>query len=94
MPLSALCDFLSRQLGETVANETGLDGPFDIQLNFNLESVLPPQVDGATNRPRPPVSGDPALAVALQQQLGLRLDHATAPADFLVIDRVNRPIPD
>ena len=91
MPLTALCDSLSRQLGETVVNETGLEGPFDVDLNFALESVLPPLPDGASNRPRPPASEYPALTVAIQRQLGLRLDHETSLQDFLVIDHIERP---
>jgi uncharacterized protein (TIGR03435 family) len=37
------------------------------------------------------VSELPSLAVALQEQLGLKLEPAKGPAEFIVVDNVERP---
>ncbi len=66
-------------LDRAVIDKTGLTARFDIHLD------LPPD-DPST---APDVTS--TLAVALQQQLGLKLVAAKGPGEFLVIDRVERP---
>jgi uncharacterized protein (TIGR03435 family) len=44
--------------------------------------------------PAPPASADPnapSLAVALQEQLGLRLEGARGPVEVVVIDKLEKP---
>jgi len=94
-------DFLARTfLGiafgdRPVFDRTGIDGLFDIHLEFTPDESTPGPAGGF--RPATPVdSGTPAPAgpsifTALQQQLGLKLEAARGPREVLVIDRVEKP---
>jgi uncharacterized protein (TIGR03435 family) len=79
--LLGLINILSDDLGAPVIDETGITGSH----NFSLEFLDP-------RFPRP-TQGDspPELPAALQEQLGLRLEAARAPIEFLVVDRLERP---
>jgi bla regulator protein blaR1 len=45
--------------------------------------------------PLPPIDPNaPSLFVALQEQLGLKLESAKGPIELLVVDSVERPTPD
>jgi len=73
-----------------VVDRSGLDGEFDIDLNFTpeFETVGPVTPGGG---PPPPNPEGPSLFTALQEQLGLKLESQRAPVDVLVIDRLERP---
>jgi uncharacterized protein (TIGR03435 family) len=80
---------LSMMLGRTVLDRTGFTAPFDLQLDFvpdETTPAMPPPPPGAS------ASGVP-LTVALEQQLGLRLEPAKGPVDVLVVDQAERPSP-
>jgi uncharacterized protein (TIGR03435 family) len=77
-----LLELLSRELGRPVIDRTGLVQPFDIELQY---SVGPPPADGEAG---------PPLKAALADQLGLRVEDGRATVEVLVIDRVERPVPD
>jgi len=90
IPMRDLCWWLSEQLRfdqRPVVDKTGLDGNYDFKLlflpvlplGFDLEK-LPQQV-----RDRP------TIFAALQQQLGLKLDPEKGPAEYYVIDHVEKP---
>lgn len=87
--MANLTDMLSRMVERPVIDATGLKGFFD----FNLEWTP----DDAGSASRPADSGaavdstvGPNLVVALQQQLGLKLESRKAPLDVMVIDRVEK----
>jgi uncharacterized protein (TIGR03435 family) len=72
-----------RGFDRPVIDETGIAGLFDIRLEY-----APERVDSA------PAASDLAglsIFTALQQQLGLKLNAAKGPGEFLVIDSVTRP---
>jgi uncharacterized protein (TIGR03435 family) len=75
---AALANFA---VDQTVLNRTGLDGVFDFELQF---SRLP-------SNERPDV---PSIFTAVQEQLGLKLETARGPVQFLMIDKVEQPTPD
>ena len=80
---------LSTLLDRTVIDKTGFTGLFDVQLNF-----LPDDTTAAMPPP-PPGTGleskTPSVFVALQEQLGLRLESARGPVEVIVVDHVERP---
>jgi uncharacterized protein (TIGR03435 family) len=71
--------FVLTFLDRPVVDKTGLTGRFDIHLD------LPADEDPAAR------DVTSTLAIAVQQQLGLKLTPARGPGEFLVIDRVERP---
>src|SRR5262245_5599096 len=84
---SALSPFVSR----FVADRTGLSGLFDFELKWTPDTLpqLPPDA--------PPLNIDPngpSIFTALQEQLGVRLESTRGPVDVVVLDRVERPMPD
>jgi uncharacterized protein (TIGR03435 family) len=79
---------LSHRVDRTVINKTGITGLFDYHLEYAPDEATP------GFRPEAGDPSDPAgqsIFTALQQQLGLKLDPAKGPGEFLVIDRVERP---
>jgi bla regulator protein blaR1 len=91
-----LATTLSQQLGRPVIDKTGLTGKYDFELKWTPDpgegpagpfGPPPPGVQ----LPPPPDANGPSLFTALTEQLGLRLESEKAPADVLVIDRVEKP---
>jgi uncharacterized protein (TIGR03435 family) len=73
-------------------NQTGLEGRFDVDLEWtpNPDLPLPPRDFDAP--PLPPVDPNaPSLFTAIQEQLALRLESRKDSVEVLVIDRVERP---
>lgn len=87
-------DMLSRVLGRhvnrAVVNQTGLDGNFDVDLNFSPEFIPPPPGTAPGDVPAP-ASDAPSIFTAVHEQLGLRLESTKGPVDVLIVDRAERP---
>jgi len=75
--ISTLIDFISGDVDRVVIDQTGFSGPFNLVLDFA------PAAD--------PESAGPTIFAAVEEQLGLRLQPASAPVDVLIIDHVERP---
>jgi uncharacterized protein (TIGR03435 family) len=74
---------LSPFVDRPIIDRTGLRGGFDFDLRF--PELTPPDATG----PRAdPVSG---IFIALQEQLGLKLEATRGNIDFVVIDSVQHP---
>ena len=78
-PLKALAANLSNWTGRPVIDKTGLSGNFNIELTWEVDEASPGTSQG------------PAIAAAIQDQLGLKLEPAKRPMKVLVIDRIERP---
>lgn len=76
---------LANRAGRIVIDRTGLEGYYELTLRY---------ADLA--RAGAPGTADdlPTLFVALQEQLGLRLEPGRAPLSTLVIDHIERPVTD
>jgi bla regulator protein BlaR1 len=82
-----LADFarnLSPSTGRIVIDKTGLTGFFDLELKFTPDQLGAGAGDPATDVP--------SLFVAIQEQLGLKLEAQRAPVDVLVIDSAQRAV--
>lgn len=93
-PVSRLADALSepRILGRPVIDKTQLNGFYDFALEWSPESDLG-TVTPIVPEPRPTSDpgSKPPLLVAIQEQLGLKVESAKAPVGVGVIDHIERP---
>jgi uncharacterized protein (TIGR03435 family) len=74
-----------------VVDRTGLEGRYDFTIRWTPDES---QFAGLGVRVPPPSddpNAPPGLFTAFQEQLGLKLESTRAPAEVLVIDRVERP---
>jgi uncharacterized protein (TIGR03435 family) len=89
--LSRLADFLQASVERVVVDKTGLDGTFDLQLEFAPSGRFRPV--GLPGPPSPPSDGTPLLT-ALEEQLGLTLDSVRGPVPVIVVEGAELPTPD
>jgi uncharacterized protein (TIGR03435 family) len=90
---------LSSRLGRPVVNHTGVEGIFDIKLQWNPFVGRPQPADDAPRSPaaeardgpRPDLTSLPNVFDALEQQIGMRLESRKIPIEVYVIERVERP---
>ncbi len=71
-------EVLSRQMDMPVLNRTGLDGVFNLTLEWN------PRITD-------PIAEGPSVFTAVQEQLGLRLRAQKGPVEMIVVERAERP---
>jgi uncharacterized protein (TIGR03435 family) len=83
--ITELKDLLAGMLERPVEDRTGLDGRYDLKLEWNPVELA--SVDSQASE-RPLLLG--SLFSAIQEQLGLKLERITAPVDFVVVDHAQR----
>jgi uncharacterized protein (TIGR03435 family) len=87
--MAAFAQQISRINSRIIHDRTGLQGTFDIDLEFTPDATIYPN---GTPPPGAPLSPDaPSFFTALEEQLGLRLEAVRAPVEVLVIDRLEPP---
>ena len=79
IPVGQLVTMISLNVRRAVVNETGLEGSFEVDLEWSPDQSM---------------TDKPSLFTALQEQLGLKLDSTRRSAEVLVIDHIERPTPD
>jgi uncharacterized protein (TIGR03435 family) len=84
----SLAGWLSRQVGRTVLDKTGLTGKYDFTLTWTREDLL--GESGPESAP-PPDSSGPSIFAALQLQLGLKLESGKGPVKIVVVDHADKP---
>jgi len=80
--ISNLAAYLSNFLTRPVRDETGIQGVYNMSLEFEPYDDAPSD-DGLGRLP--------SLFTALQDQLGLKLESKKIPVQILVVDSVSRP---
>jgi uncharacterized protein (TIGR03435 family) len=78
--MSILARALARVLGRVVLNQTGLNGRYDLNMEWTPDDAPATMLDGA-----------PGIFTAIQEQLGLKLESTRGPVPVLVIDSVEKP---
>jgi bla regulator protein blaR1 len=90
---------LSNYSDRPVIDPTGIQGLFDLKLQWNPFAARPQAADDiprspaaeAREGPRPDLASLPNLFDALEQQLGLKLESHKGPVEIYVIDHVAPP---
>ena len=85
-----MTQLLSAALGRPVVDRTGLNGLYDLSLQWDDApipdgGVLGADVHAASGTDRG------SIFSAIQEQLGLRLEPQKSPVEVIVIDRIERP---
>jgi uncharacterized protein (TIGR03435 family) len=79
--------FLAPQTGRSVVDHTGVAGDFDFTLDWGPDDAPPTAATDAT----PAAVQFPPLLLAIQEQLGLKLEQSKGPVEVLVVDHAERP---
>ena len=82
--MQALATALQSTVDRPVLDQTGLNGRYDVEYSFAPQPPTP-GVESAFGPEAPPVS------VALEEQLGLKLESRRLTVPVLVVDSVDRP---
>jgi uncharacterized protein (TIGR03435 family) len=96
VPLVNLVRFLTRVLGRSVIDKTGLTSKYDFTLKWTEERQAPMFKGTEGSQPgtggiSAPESSGPSIFTAVQEQLGLKLESGKGPVDILIIDHVEKP---
>lgn len=83
--MTDVAQLLTKQLDHTVLNHTGLAGDYDFTLKWTPDKTQPAGLRGPENNQQ-----GPSIFIAIQQQLGLKLEPKTAPSEILVIDHAEK----
>jgi uncharacterized protein (TIGR03435 family) len=87
--IAGLLDGVGTILGDmgqrTLVDQTGLNGRFDLNIEF-----LPERIGSSSSSTDADAFG-PSVTAALKSQLGLRLVKQTAPVNIYVVDHIERP---
>ena len=75
--MTRFAEVLSRQMDLPVVDRTGLEGAFNLKLEWVRESAK--------------TDSGPSVFTALQEQLGLRLESRKIPIEILVLDHAEKP---
>jgi uncharacterized protein (TIGR03435 family) len=83
--MDTLAMLLSRQLREPVLDMTGMEGTYDVRLEWAPDGLRAAETPEAEER-----AAGPSIFTGLQEQLGLKLEARKDPLDILVVDRAER----
>jgi len=86
MSIDEFSIFLRTGSGRPVVDKTGITGKFDFHLEYAPNEDLRRRLPDDPGEPTAP-----SIFTALQEQLGLKLEPAKGPGEFLVIDHIERP---
>jgi uncharacterized protein (TIGR03435 family) len=84
--MARFAELLSAQTDRPVQDDTGIQGVFNVSLEWSPDDLGARPEEGATPSPT-----GASIYTAVQEQLGLRLEPRTAPVEHLVIERAGKP---
>jgi uncharacterized protein (TIGR03435 family) len=73
-------DALTSQIRQPILNDTGLTGKYDFVLSWST-AAMPPNASADSG---------PSIFLAIQEQLGLKLESKKLPIDTVIIDHIER----
>jgi len=82
---------LTRALGRTIVDKTGLRGPYDFTLNWTPDVDDPSSAQSSNGAAQESDASGGSIFTAIQEQLGLKLVPAKGPVEVLVVDHVEYP---
>jgi uncharacterized protein (TIGR03435 family) len=80
-PMKTLVFVLAQALRHTVVDETGLKGPFDMTLSWTPDAGIA----------QAPPDAPPPLLVAVEEQMGLKLQARKGQTGVIVVDHLEKP---
>jgi uncharacterized protein (TIGR03435 family) len=92
--MAQLASALSTALGATVVDQTGIEGKFNISLQWTPDPASEPRMaKNGEPMPSPPpeATPGPSIFTVVQEALGLKLESKKVPVEVIVIDRATRP---
>lgn len=90
--LAQMTQLLSTALGRPVIDRTGLNGLYDLSVQWDDAPVPEGGVPGL-GAPEAAGNDRGSIFTAIQDQLGLRLESQRAPVEVIVIDQIEKPSP-
>jgi uncharacterized protein (TIGR03435 family) len=91
--MKQLASALSFPLSAIVVDQTGIEGQFDLFIQWTPDPNEPRM--NKSREPTPPLPPDtvpgPTLFTVLQEKLGLKLESRKVPVEVIVIEHANRP---
>jgi uncharacterized protein (TIGR03435 family) len=90
VPMPVFSNLLAFSVDDTVVDQTGLKGSYDFTLNYMPERLGPGVLEGREAGPDPYA---PSLDTALQVQLGLKLESRKVSVEVLVVEHIEKPLP-
>ena len=85
--LAQMTQFVSREIRFPIVDQTGLTGRFNYTLDIARYVTEEMRKEAG---PGPPPDAPNIVAMAMQSQLGLKLDSKKAPVEMLIIDHVEK----
>ena len=89
IPVSALVIWIDQELRRPVVDRTGLDGYFDLTMQYESPRAVRGLDLGAGRD-----STAPTLGAALRDQLGLKLERGMGPLQMIVVEAAHTPTAD
>jgi len=90
VPFPDVASVLQSYAQRPVFDKSGLEGSYDLRLQFAMEAGQSTPGGAAPGVPASDPAG-PTYFTAVQEQLGLRFESAKAAVDILVVDHVEQP---
>ena len=86
--IDAFCKLLGLVTDRPILDKTGIAGKYNFHLEFATDKTTSGGLLPVTPANEPSAA---SIFMMVQQQLGLKLDSARGPREFLVVDHVERP---